>query len=784
MGNCVVKTPTPGSDDSNNNVDIEFFKDITLSISIKNHLGRIKSHSKISFKATAPIRQRSEIITLDRPMRVTGCIIPGLNPHGEEKICQDNYTFISSHNMLLCALFDGHGSVGEQVSEFCVDFTTRYFSSNAQTFQTSPKSALISLLEDCDASLRTTKIRYELSGSTAVVLLITSTSIHTASLGDSRAVLGTLANMSFSLPAPLNKYCRQYTVGRVLKPIPLTVDQKPNHDEEFMRIRKAGGQVDKVTDIMGNKLGPFRVWLPNSDLPGLAMSRSIGDGLAKSIGVIATPVYHFFTIYSDTDQYIVMASDGIWDVMENMEVVVFIEKFKEKCDNSHSTDVFPAGCQNSSIARMLCEEARYRWFGLIEAEDVNIDDISCIVIDISRNVSVKADGKKVERNVRAFQSLALDGYGGSEETAAEKIEEMKVESKGEISGMRLVEVKGGGSGGGKNEEDGGVVGKVGVENEVSESAGSFKGGFREDANGEEVEVDEREEMSKMNEENFEKVSEDEEIGCSYKIQQRNENFIEEISKDTEINMRSEQSDGGIDGNKVAEGKLQSTLIENFINERIEIFGQELLSKELIDNEEPMIVDVSHLNSHKIKTPEEENVLKEHRELIENEKLNESSHLLSEESTNSIANEKGEKIIEEKKELVNNETIDGAVEKILPENILIENPTGNEKIYSQRDGTIITETHSDTHITREPHTIVQREEEISKKDEDYKKINERDTLVSSPYIISKPNESYLVEESVIKIEADHIEILSEDIASSDLDGKIIENSSEPSKIIKE
>lgn len=36
-------------------------------------------------------------------------------------------------------------------------------------------------------------------------------------------------------------------------------------------------------------MGPERVWLKNYDVPGLAMSRSFGDQLAASVGVIAIP---------------------------------------------------------------------------------------------------------------------------------------------------------------------------------------------------------------------------------------------------------------------------------------------------------------------------------------------------------------------------------------------------------------------------------------------------------------------------------------------------------------
>ena len=36
-------------------------------------------------------------------------------------------------------------------------------------------------------------------------------------------------------------------------------------------------------------MGPQRVWLMNEDVPGLAMSRSIGDHVAQSVGVIPDP---------------------------------------------------------------------------------------------------------------------------------------------------------------------------------------------------------------------------------------------------------------------------------------------------------------------------------------------------------------------------------------------------------------------------------------------------------------------------------------------------------------
>jgi len=36
-------------------------------------------------------------------------------------------------------------------------------------------------------------------------------------------------------------------------------------------------------------MGPLRVWMKDQDLPGLAMTRSMGDGCAAEAGAISIP---------------------------------------------------------------------------------------------------------------------------------------------------------------------------------------------------------------------------------------------------------------------------------------------------------------------------------------------------------------------------------------------------------------------------------------------------------------------------------------------------------------
>ena len=53
-----------------------------------------------------------------------------------------------------------------------------------------------------------------------------------------------------------------------------------------------------------------RVWLPNEDVPGLAMSRSLGDAMVKRCGVSAEPEISHRAI-SGGDEFVVLASDGV-----------------------------------------------------------------------------------------------------------------------------------------------------------------------------------------------------------------------------------------------------------------------------------------------------------------------------------------------------------------------------------------------------------------------------------------------------------------------------------------
>ena len=74
-----------------------------------------------------------------------------------------------------------------------------------------------------------------------------------------------------------------------------------------------------MRDEDGNEQGPLRIWIEGEQVPGLAISRSIGDIVARSIGVTWKPEIAIYKLCPE-DRIICLATDGIWEVLENQDV--------------------------------------------------------------------------------------------------------------------------------------------------------------------------------------------------------------------------------------------------------------------------------------------------------------------------------------------------------------------------------------------------------------------------------------------------------------------------------
>lgn len=164
----------------------------------------------------------------------------------------------------------------------------------------------------------------------------------------------------------------------------LSVDQTPDRPDERKRIEGLGGIVGMVNPnlepmaVMSPEevaeleedLGPVRVFWPDgsfeapyeSCFPGLAMSRSLGDSCLDDIGVLPVPEVTIRAL-KPKDRFMVIASDGVWQVMSNEEV---------------SQTVANAGGDATKACQDLFARAAERW----ETNEAGRyrDDISCFVV--------------------------------------------------------------------------------------------------------------------------------------------------------------------------------------------------------------------------------------------------------------------------------------------------------------------------------------------------------------------------------------------------------------------
>jgi serine/threonine protein phosphatase PrpC len=108
--------------------------------------------------------------------------------------------------------------------------------------------------------------------------------------------------------------------GLTWEPYQLSRDHKPELEEELQRITSMRGRVFPFFNSEGEPIGPHRVWHPHLAYPGLAMSRSLGDYVAHQYGVSADPEITEYNLLPE-DEFLVIASDGVWEFLTNQNVI-------------------------------------------------------------------------------------------------------------------------------------------------------------------------------------------------------------------------------------------------------------------------------------------------------------------------------------------------------------------------------------------------------------------------------------------------------------------------------
>jgi len=245
---------------------------------------------------------------------------------GERQYMEDEY-FVEQGRF--AAVYDGHG--GAAVSRY---LRQNLYASYQAALPTSDSMVTNTNTDDDDLS-STTAIEFDtkstivasalraafgkvdgeicrighwsFQGSTALAVVIHehiddgTRSIVSANVGDSRAVL-----------------------SRNGMAIDLTKDHKPNDGMERERIESLGGTVDwcGAVDSQGQPLEQTGVYRINGNL---ALSRAIGDRSERPWVSNSVDIAHC-TIDEDNDSFVLLATDGLFDVMTSQEAVSFVNE--------------------------------------------------------------------------------------------------------------------------------------------------------------------------------------------------------------------------------------------------------------------------------------------------------------------------------------------------------------------------------------------------------------------------------------------------------------------------
>ena len=216
---------------------------------------------------------------------------------------EDEHTIITNinnandklNNINLFGIYDGHG--GAEISKFLSEEIPLHYCTKSRTcpFKKKYHENVFNYLQDKILK----KKEGQISGSTCLLNIMykyeNELHFNTVNLGDSRLVV-------------------VYKSGHTKQ---ITTDHKPEDIIEKTRIEKIGGEIYKDSE------GVFRVGQ-------LSLARAFGDG-DNAPYISQKPDIYYNKITNNT-KYIIMACDGLWDVIENKDLFSLLEDYKK--DNS------------------------------------------------------------------------------------------------------------------------------------------------------------------------------------------------------------------------------------------------------------------------------------------------------------------------------------------------------------------------------------------------------------------------------------------------------------------
>ena len=212
----------------------------------------------------------------------------------------------------LFAIVDGHGQEGFAVTEFIKENLITYVE---MLLPVDPKpekiqKSLILATENLSTALLNSKIETVFSGCTLLTIVISGNNLICSNLGNCKAIIG--------------------NEGHRWQMIPLTTEHTLDNKKECERMLEKNARIEyEAEGSFYNKVYLHRAYMGTQNVPGLEITRSIGDKCGKLIGVISTP--EAITYYlSPEDKFLIVGSSGFWRFVSEMEAYLIVRHSWEK----------------------------------------------------------------------------------------------------------------------------------------------------------------------------------------------------------------------------------------------------------------------------------------------------------------------------------------------------------------------------------------------------------------------------------------------------------------------
>jgi serine/threonine protein phosphatase PrpC len=229
---------------------------------------------------------------------------------------------VNMKNINIFAIFDGHG--GKDVAKYIKKNIPQFFTRKHMNYDTNNQEKFKKYIEKVyDHVQNNLERKYKNTSYT-----IGSTALLSIFYKNKKTIKYNVINVGDSRSVKCNKD---------LIAVPLSIDHKPHHIKEKKRIENIGGEIFFDGD-------DWRV-------QDLSVSRAFGD-------IDATPyVTHKPEIFTyslkKSDKFMILACDGLWDVISNQEAVDFVLSQLENYDKLN----IMTGYSKKNIAYQLASYA-------------------------------------------------------------------------------------------------------------------------------------------------------------------------------------------------------------------------------------------------------------------------------------------------------------------------------------------------------------------------------------------------------------------------------------------